>query len=101
MHVARPSPACLRETPGANPVLPSSLSSLEEFLDVGPLQLVIQDVEVSMPAKLAGDPLCLLDRHHGEARSGRDAPDAELLECCHIGRAGAADDVNRRLDRLS
>jgi hypothetical protein len=70
-------------------------------LDVGRLQLVIQDVEASVLAKLPGDPLCLLDRHHREARSGRNAPDAESLERCHIGRGGATDDIDGRLDHLS
>jgi amidase len=46
----------------------SSFGSIEEFLDVGPFHLVIQDIKVSVLAKLTGDPLCLLDRHHGLVR---------------------------------
>jgi hypothetical protein len=49
-------------------------------------------------AKLLGDSPGLLDRHHGEARSGRDSLNAEPLERCQVGRARAADDVDGRLD---
>ena len=57
----------------------------QRILDVGPLQLVTQDVEASALAKLPGDLLGLRDRHHGEARRGRDALDAEPLSVATSG----------------